>query len=273
MQPAGNTAQGNQVRFAQVEFENETEGPLVLHKEGATPSETTLLPHSKIALSSRSGESWTVVDRISQCVIKFASPASAAEWNVVIPVLSPPTPTRSAGNARSNPLERTPAPAADAGQASPAPHEPDTVRRQSVAGAWADAQTRLMWTLKDDEVDTNWKEATTHCQEMRTEGFSDWRLPTIDELGAIFDNTSTSNTVPLRSTKSYLNGGTVSTDRAGSFWPYHIKGGIVLTGPAVWSGTPDGYRDIMWMFFYNTGNKLGVATSYKRETRALCVRP
>lgn len=149
----------------------------------------------------------------------------------------------------------------------------EIIRQQTAASEWVDLQTRLMWTMNDDGKDTKWKEANQYCEELRTGGFSDWRLPSIDELGTIFDRTSTRDTVPLRSTKTYFTGGSVAEDRAGSYWPYHARNEINLTGPAVWSGTPDGYNDIMWMFFYSTGKKDGAVTSYKRETRALCVRP
>ncbi len=85
VEAAASAALQNRMRFAQVEFENETELPLVLQKKGATSSQTNLSPHSKIALSSQSGDVWAVVNQSSQCIINFTSPASTTEWNVVIP--------------------------------------------------------------------------------------------------------------------------------------------------------------------------------------------
>lgn len=56
-----------------------------------------------------------------------------------------------------------------------------------------DLTTGLMW--QDDEsaetVTKNWEEAKGYCQNLNFAGYSDWRLPTIDELKSIVDTNNT----------------------------------------------------------------------------------
>lgn len=83
-------------------------------------------------------------------------------------------------------------------------------------GVWADFSkrgnivtdsiTKLQW--QDDAVgeQMSWQEAIKHCEGLSLDGYSDWRLPTINELKSIidrskyepaivkgFENTSSSN--------------------------------------------------------------------------------
>ncbi|MFA5117506.1 MAG: DUF1566 domain-containing protein [Candidatus Omnitrophota bacterium] len=49
-----------------------------------------------------------------------------------------------------------------------------------------DANTGLMWK-KDEGPEMNWEEALKYCRELDLGGYSDWRLPTIRELGSLMD--------------------------------------------------------------------------------------
>ncbi len=53
-----------------------------------------------------------------------------------------------------------------------------------------DSETGLMWATKDNEVNTNWEAAKTYCEKYSAGGYSNWRLPTLEELGSIYDPTS-----------------------------------------------------------------------------------
>lgn len=53
-----------------------------------------------------------------------------------------------------------------------------------------DTQTGLMWAAKDNGVDTNWDEAKLYCENYSAGGYTNWRLPTLDELGTIYDQAS-----------------------------------------------------------------------------------
>jgi len=52
-----------------------------------------------------------------------------------------------------------------------------------------DAQTQLMWAAKDNGSDINWNDAKQYCESYKAGGFSDWRMPTQDELVTLYDAT------------------------------------------------------------------------------------
>jgi len=52
---------------------------------------------------------------------------------------------------------------------------------------WTDPTTGLMWTMKDNGSDVTQAKAADYCKSLSVSGFHDWRLPTIDELSAIYD--------------------------------------------------------------------------------------
>lgn len=49
-----------------------------------------------------------------------------------------------------------------------------------------DAYTGLMWSLQDNGKDIDWYEAKTFCENYSAGGYSDWRLPDIDELATLY---------------------------------------------------------------------------------------
>lgn len=53
-----------------------------------------------------------------------------------------------------------------------------------------DTKTGLMWATRDNEVDTNWDTAKSYCENYSAGGHTDWRLPTLEELGTIYDHPS-----------------------------------------------------------------------------------
>ena len=53
-----------------------------------------------------------------------------------------------------------------------------------------DSETGLMWATQDNEVDTNWDAAKSYCENYSAGDYTDWRLPTLEELGTIYDQTS-----------------------------------------------------------------------------------
>jgi Protein of unknown function (DUF1566) len=53
-----------------------------------------------------------------------------------------------------------------------------------------DTETGLMWAAKDNGVDTNWDAAESFCEGYSAGGHTNWRLPTVKELGTIYDSTS-----------------------------------------------------------------------------------
>jgi len=106
-----------------------------------------------------------------------------------------------------------------------ATNEDDTRATETqLRGYWADPSSGLMWAAKDNGKDVNWHQATSYCQKLRVGGYSDWRLPTIDQLEELID------------IKAY------APEHVGSSSILHfnmdrkIHGGLLLTGDE-WSGS------------------------------------
>jgi len=50
-----------------------------------------------------------------------------------------------------------------------------------------DMKTCLMWASEDNGYDIKWKDAKRYCENYRGGGYTDWRMPTIDELAGLYD--------------------------------------------------------------------------------------
>ena len=55
-------------------------------------------------------------------------------------------------------------------------------------GTVKDTKTGLMWASKDNGGAINWKDAGRYCENYRGGGYTDWRMPTHDELAGLYDN-------------------------------------------------------------------------------------
>jgi type II secretory pathway pseudopilin PulG len=106
-------------------------------------------------------------------------------------------------------------------------------------GYWVDPATHLMWAGKDNGKDVSWKGAVKYCQNLRTSGFSDWRLATLAELGGIYDKNANS---PGRVGKRAVT------------WP--VKGNLFLSGQP-WSSEycrDDRGRNSGYSWYFDFGN-------------------
>ncbi|MDI6688543.1 MAG: DUF1566 domain-containing protein [Desulfobacterales bacterium] len=50
-----------------------------------------------------------------------------------------------------------------------------------------DTKTGLMWAARDNGEDITWHDAKRYCDNYRGGGYTDWRMPTIDELMNLYD--------------------------------------------------------------------------------------
>jgi uncharacterized protein DUF1566 len=145
---------------------------------------------------------------------------------------------------------------------SEASEERGLVQETQARGYWVDSSTGLMWAAKDNGRDITWKNATRYCRDLRLAGYSDWRLPTVDELEGIYDGSGFNAPHPKD----------VILALAG-----RAKGGLLLTGNFVWSsnrvlddrGHRTGYA---WLFDFPHGNRWHEQLGYYGSKRALCVR-
>jgi len=54
-------------------------------------------------------------------------------------------------------------------------------------GTVLDILTNLMWAAKDNGSNINWMDAKSYCKNYRVGGYTDWRMPTQDELEWLYD--------------------------------------------------------------------------------------
>ena len=54
-------------------------------------------------------------------------------------------------------------------------------------GTVSDTQTNLVWAAKDNGSDINWTNAKDYCENYHGGGYTDWRMPTQDELKGLYD--------------------------------------------------------------------------------------
>ena len=112
-------------------------------------------------------------------------------------------------------------------------------------GLYLDPETKLMWTVSDNGADINWKRAIEYAKTLRLGGYSDWRLPTIDELEKLYDPAS---------------------DKT-----YKIREPFQLTGLWVWSSTKKG-SDSAWDFYLFGDKRSSLPIDFSYGFRVLCVR-
>lgn len=143
------------------------------------------------------------------------------------------------------------------------PSENQSLAQQTQArGYWIDPHTGLMWTAQDNGSDLNWHKAIKYCRDLRLEGHSDWRLPTVEEFEGIYDGSGFSAPVP----------------RKGMIWVLagKPKGGLQLTGNLEWSSSrvldDRGHRTgYAWEFDFPHGRRWHDPLGYNASKRALCV--
>jgi len=111
---------------------------------------------------------------------------------------------------------------------------------------WIDPNTKRVWMSSDNGSGLSLSQAKRYCRESSVGGFSDWTLPSIDELQGLY-------------------GG--SEDAGG----HHVKGPIKLTGWE-WSATPGSQDGEGWALDFGDGARASVAAGDSGLNRALCVR-
>ena len=56
---------------------------------------------------------------------------------------------------------------------------------------YTDHGTGLMWARQDNGRDINWADAKAYCENYRGGNYTDWRMPTQEELKGLYDRTVT----------------------------------------------------------------------------------
>ncbi|MBS1800971.1 MAG: DUF1566 domain-containing protein [Acidobacteria bacterium] len=138
---------------------------------------------------------------------------------------------------------------------------PDMAQKTHQQGYWIDASTGLMWVAQDSDKRMGWHKAAKYCEKLRTQGYSNWRLPSIEEL------------VSLVNLQAYATEHVGSSDIMRWNGDLHVNGGLLLNGDRHWSSTklsPNKYS----AFDYRVGKTMaGFEDWAEGDTMyALCVR-
>jgi serine/threonine protein kinase len=120
---------------------------------------------------------------------------------------------------------------------------------------WTDKVTGLMWTRKDGSRDVTWFQAVDFCGHLQLGGYSDWRLPTIDELQGIYDQN-----VNIQGQWGKENSIVM-----------HIKGNLQLSG-WLWSSSLQVDSNRAWFSDFHRGLWVPSRLNESNNGRALCVR-
>ena len=116
-------------------------------------------------------------------------------------------------------------------------------------GTVLDTSTNLMWAAKDNGEDINWADATSYCENYRGGGYSDWRMPTPDELAQLSD-IKFKNTTLYRILTNLIN----------------------LTGCCPWSSETRGFFSESRVFNFYHSERYWNNRTYNYDNRALPVR-
>jgi hypothetical protein len=118
-------------------------------------------------------------------------------------------------------------------------------------GTVKDTKTGLMWASKDNGEDINWNDAKRYCENYRGGGYTDWRMPTQEELAGLYDES-----------KNYQ----VTQER----YNVHLTKLIELSSCCPWASETRGSEAAV--FFFYRGRSFWYSRSYSRVRRALPVR-
>jgi hypothetical protein len=121
-------------------------------------------------------------------------------------------------------------------------------------GTVLDMRTNLMWAAKDNGANINWQDAKIYCKNYRGGGYTDWRMPTQDELAELYD-------------KTIIN---INPPADGCGGGYHLTNFIHLTCCCPWSAETRG--SMAACFGFSNGPRYWLDQSYLGGIRVLPVR-
>jgi hypothetical protein len=121
-------------------------------------------------------------------------------------------------------------------------------------GTVLDTKTNLMWADKDNGSTIKWAEAKSYCENYQAGGYTDWRMPTQDELAGLYDES-----------KAYASD-------CGDGNNVHITQLIRLRCGWVWSSEEIGLINACYFLFYNGTQRWNSKSDLSYSLRALPVR-
>ena len=119
-------------------------------------------------------------------------------------------------------------------------------------GTVLDTQTGLMWAAQDNGYEINWYGAKKYCESYRGGGYTDWRMPTLDEMTALYDFGNS-----YKATQRDYN--------------VHLTGLIKLSSCCPWASNVHGSQNATF-FHFDSGTRYQAPWSISILNRALPVR-
>jgi hypothetical protein len=120
-------------------------------------------------------------------------------------------------------------------------------------GTVLDTQTNLFWAAQDNGSKINWANAKSYCENYRGGGYSDWRMPTQDELAGLYD------------------AGKTQRNKADPVYSLHLTDLIGLTSCCPWASETRGPEAAS--FYFTSGTRFWIIQSIDfNHVRALPVR-
>jgi len=99
-------------------------------------------------------------------------------------------------------------------------------------GTVLDTRTNLMWAARDNGSNINWQGAKNYCDNYSGGGYTDWRMPTQDELAGLYDAAKTQQ------------------NEAAPSYPLHLTELIDLTSCCPWASDTRGSDAAFFIFTY-----------------------
>lgn len=98
-------------------------------------------------------------------------------------------------------------------------------------GTITDRETGFMWTKKDSRADIgkclNWYDSKIYVSNLRAGGYSDWRMPTAEELKTIYEKSKINNIAYTHNPKLPLHLDSIFADGAAyGLWTSELIGPI-----------------------------------------------
>jgi hypothetical protein len=117
-----------------------------------------------------------------------------------------------------------------------------------------DSATGLMWAASDNGSAATWKEAWKYCEDYNGGGYTDWRMPTADELATLYDEDEPG----------------YRPECAVYDWNVYLTGKIHLSGASPWASVDHGAEAECFMFDYGCRSRMFKSVNF--IMRALPVR-
>lgn len=121
----------------------------------------------------------------------------------------------------------------------------ERIEQERLTSAFLQEEAGLIWARRDNGKDVDWYAADEYCSDLEVADWTDWRMPSIDELEGLHDRRSTAT--------------------------YKLTPAIKLTACCPWSESRSS-ESSAWNFSFRYRKRFSGSMNYSYELRALCVR-